>query len=293
MDWPFLWELFHFAILSALFAGLVCPLVGAFLLVRRTGFYGVTLPQFAACGVAFGYALLPWWLAHVGLGGHSLETALESPHALRNYSLAWGGLFTFGALAAFLTLGRRRPELESARLAAGFAIATAVTILFAQRAPTGREFIEQLLRGEILTVDVHEFETLAVAYGVVLILFLLCHRDLLLVSFDPDTARVLGKPVARWEALLLLLTGLTVSAGALIVGPVVLFGLLVLPPLAAQGLARSMRGFYLWAAGLGVAGSTGGLAVSFSMDWPLGPAVCAVAACELGLAWAAARVLGR
>ena len=43
--------------------------------------------------------------------------------------------------------------------------------------------------------------------------------------------------------LLLLLTGLTVSASALIIGPVTLFGLLVLPPLAARSLARSMIAF--------------------------------------------------
>ena len=142
MDWDLLFELFRWAILAALLAGVVCPLVGGFLLVRRTGFYGVALPQFAACGVAFGYALLPWWLANVGLGGMSIEDALDSPHSVRNYCLAWGAAFTFGGLLALLALGRRK-EMESGRLAAAFALATAATILFAGAAPTGREFVEQ------------------------------------------------------------------------------------------------------------------------------------------------------
>lgn len=286
MDWAFLWELFRWAILAALLAGVVCPLVGVFLLVRRTGFYGVALPQFAACGVAFGYALLPWWIANVGLAGLGIEEALESPHSVRNYCLAWGAAFTFGGLLALLVVGRRK-EMESGRLAAAFALATAATILFAMAAPTGREFIEQLLRGEILTVDVHEFETLAVAWGLVLVLFALFHHDLLLASFDADTARVLKKRVAAWEALLFLMTGLTVSAGALVVGPVVLFGLLVIPPYAAHGVARSMRGFYALAVAFGLVAAAGGLYVSFRFDWPLGPSVCAAAGATLVPAWIA------
>jgi ABC-type Mn2+/Zn2+ transport system permease subunit len=37
----------------------VCPLVGAHLLLRRRVFLGLTLPQIAACGVAFTF-----WLSH-------------------------------------------------------------------------------------------------------------------------------------------------------------------------------------------------------------------------------------
>jgi ABC-type Mn2+/Zn2+ transport system permease subunit len=291
MDWALVWELFRWAILAALLAGMVCPLVGAFLLVRRTGFYGVALPQFAACGVAFGYALLPWWIAHVGLGGLAMEEALASPHSVRNYCLAWGAAFTFGGLLALLVSGRSA-ALEGGRLAAAFALASAATILFAMAAPTGREFVEQLLRGEILTVDVHEFETLAVAWGLVLSGFALFHRDLLLVSFDPDTARVLGRRVVAWEGLLFLLTGLTVSAGALVVGPVVLFGLLVIPPYAAHGVARSMRALYVLSIAFGLAAAAGGLYVSFRLDWPLGPSVCAAAGATLVPAWVAGRVRG-
>ena len=64
LTWAEVFEYFGFAIAACLIAGLVCPLVGTFLLVRRTGFYGIALPQFAATGVAFGFAVLPWWPIH-------------------------------------------------------------------------------------------------------------------------------------------------------------------------------------------------------------------------------------
>ncbi len=292
LDLALIWELFGYAILSALFAGVVCPLVGCFLLVRRTGFYGVALPQFAAAGVAFGWAL-PVWLMAAGWTEIDLEVAqLETPHAVQNYLLVIAALFTFGGHAALLLVDRRK-ETETGRVAAAFAVASAATVLLASVSPHGGEVIDQLLRGEILTADLHEFETIGSAYLVVLLLFGAFRRDLLLASFDPDVARILGKRVRRLESLLVLMIGLTVSVGVLIVGPVVLFGLLVLPPLAAQSLARSMRYFYALSAALGVAAVLVGVVVSFWLDWALGPAVVAVAGVQLALVYAAGRLRSR
>ena len=277
-----IWALFGFAILSALLAGGTCPLVGSFLLVRRTGFYGVALPQFAAAGVALGWAL-PVWAFAAGWSEIDLElTELEHPHAVKNYLLGMAALATFGGLGVLLAAGRRK-ETETGRVAAAFALANAATILLASVSPHGGEVIDQLLGGEILTVDLHEFETIAIAYLVVIGLTLHHRRDLLLVSFDRDTAQVLGKNAGRLEGLLLIVTGITVSVGAIVVGPVVLFGLLVLPPLAAQGLARSMRGFLWLASALGVLSAALGVLVSFRFDWSLGPAVVVCAGAILAL----------
>ena len=166
-------------------------------------------------------------------------------------------------------------------MAAAFALASAATILFAHVSPTGEIFVSGLLKGEILAVGAHELETLGVALGTTLAGIALLHRDFLVVSFDRESAIVLGKRATAIEAALTALIGLTVSAGTLTVGPVVLFGLLVLPPLAARGLARSMASFYWIAAGLGLAAAAGGVWASFTLDWPLGPAVVVVAATTL------------
>jgi len=280
VSWGLIWELFHYAILGSALAGIVCPVLGCLLLVRRTGFYGIALPQFAAAGVTFGWAL-PIWGAALGWAPIDLEaTALENPHAVKNYLLLLAGLFTFGGMFVLLLFGKHR-ETETGRVAAAFAIANAATILLASVTPHGAEVVDQLLRGEILTADLHEFETIAIAYGAVLLALIAFHRKIVLVSFDRETALVLGLPVKRIEGHLLILTGITVAVGVLIVGPIVLFGLLVIPPLAARHLARSMVGFFVLAAAFGLLASLGGILVSFYLDWPLGPALVAVAGIEL------------
>lgn len=270
-------DLFRFALSAALIAGLVCPLIGVFLFLRRTSFYGIALPQFAAAGVVFGFVLLPWWASHVGLGEVSLEVALSDTHAVMNYHLAWAAVFTFGGLFALVWLGRRGGS-EIGRVAAAFAIANAATYVFGRLSPVGRSFVDELLAGEILGVGRHELETVGVLLGAVLVCVGVFGRELVLVSFDREFALVLGKRVVGFETLLNALTGVTVAAGTMTLGPTILFGLIVLPPLAARAFARSMGGFLLYSALFGVLAVVGGVLVSFEWDFPLGASVVAVAA---------------
>ncbi len=274
-------ELFRYALAAALVAGLVCPLVGGWLLVRRTSFYGITLPQFATAGVVFGFMLLPWWIEAIGLGGLSVDEALSDSHAAMNFHLAWASAFTFGGLAFLVWLGRRGVGSEIGRVAAAFAIANAATVIFGRLAPAGRSFVDELLSGEILGVGVHQLEVLAAFYGLVLALLVFFRHDFLLVSFDRDLAFVLGKRVTAFELLLISMIGVTVSVGTMIFGPTLLFGLLVVPPLVARQWARSMSGFQALSAGLGLLSVVSGVLVSFEFDLPLGAAIVGASALML------------
>ncbi len=280
-EWIDRLDLFRYAVAAALVAGVVCPLVGCALFLRRTSFYGITLPQFATAGVVFGFILLPWWIETIGLGGVTVDAALSNSHAAMNFHLAWASAFTFGGLLALVLLGRRGQGSETGRVAASFALASAATVLLGRLAPAGKAFVDELLSGEVLSVGVHQLEVLAGFYLAVLAALALFRHDFLLVSFDRDLAHVLGKRVTLLELGLITITGVTVSVGTMIFGPTLLFGLLVIPPLAARQWARSMQGFQLLSAGLGVLSVALGVFASFELDLPLGAAVVGASALTL------------
>ncbi len=61
------------SIYVSLLVGLVCPLVGVYLVVRRLIFMGVALPQISSCGIAFAFSLQAWGIiAHVHESEHRL-----------------------------------------------------------------------------------------------------------------------------------------------------------------------------------------------------------------------------
>ncbi len=271
------WEFFRWSILAILVAGTVLPLIGSWLFVRRTSFHGLALPQFAASGVALGFLLLPWFVGQGMFGGLPLEEVAADTHDALNYHLAFAALGTFVGLGLLVLVGDRLGT-ESARVAGAFAVANAVTILCAHASPLGEIFVHGILTGESLVVGVHEFETLAAVLILGAALLIWRHHDLVLVSLDRETAAVLGRPVRRLEALLVAVTGLSVSVGTMSVGPMILFGLLVLPPLGARPFARSMPGFLGLSAALGGLAALLGLTASFRIDLPMAPCVVAAAA---------------
>jgi len=281
-------ELFRWPLLSTLCAALVLPSIGAFLLVRRTSFHGIVLPQFAAAGVVFAYAILGWWIETIGLGGLTLEDALHDPHAASTFGLVWGAVFTLGGILLLVLAGRQGGS-ESARAAAFFATASAAVLVFGRLSPIGRGPVDELLAGEVLGVGLHDFEVQAVAFALSAALLAWFGRDLLLTSYDRDAAIVLGKRATAFEALFHGIVGLAVAAGTLTLGPILVFGLIVVPPLAARPWARSMSGFVTIATVFGVLAAILGEFAALEWDLPLGPSVVLAAALFL----APARLAGR
>lgn len=274
-------SLFRWSLSAAFAAGVACPIAGVFLFVRRTSFQGIALPQCATAGVVFGFAILPWWVANIGLGDLAIEAALSDTHAAMNYHFAWAALFTLVGLALLVLTSRRQVGSEIGRVAALFALANAATYLFGRLSPIGKGHADELLSGEVLGIGPHEFETLAIVLGASLAVLLWFRHDFVLASFDREMAFVLGKRVGRLELALNVVIGLVVAVGTMTLGPTMLFGLLVLPPFAARRWARSMTHFFVLAGAIGIAAVLLGTVASFEFDLPLGPSISAAAGLAL------------
>jgi len=267
--------LFQNAILGGLGVALLCSLLGIYLVLRRLVLIGVALPQASAAGIA-----AVFWLTGHGHGGSS-ET-----HAL---ALAGSLAATFGALA-LLVVGRRDEGIPAEwGIGVLFAISSAATILFVAINPTGDIEMASLLRGELLTITDADLRVLgSVLFGVGA-LFFLFRRDLLLTSFDAEFSRTLGRNPVRYDLLLYFLIGGGIALGVITAGPLVVFGFLVLPSLAALRVASGLGSAFAISALLAAASFLGGFALSYQADLPAGPVCVAVAAAG----WAASSALVR
>jgi ABC-type Mn2+/Zn2+ transport system permease subunit len=244
----------------SLLIGLVCPLIGSFLVLRRLVFLGVALPQISSCGIAFAFALHAWHIVP------HLEDSSER-------ALAFGGSFAFtlAALVALTLLQRRSPGLGDSRIGTAYVLCGAWSILLLVKNPYGQHGLLERLRGEIIAISNTDLTMTAVALAVVAIVVTVFRKEFLLVSFDPEMALTLRKNVLGWDGLLFLLIGITVSMSVLTVGPVVTFGFLLLPPLIARTLARSMTQLFVFSSVVGVVGAFVGFCLAYRWDVPVGP----------------------
>ena len=246
LPWPFDRGYLQLALVAGVVVGAVAPLVGGFLVQRRMSLLGDGIGHVAFAGVAAGLLTGTWpvWTALVAavLAALGIE-----------WLRARGGTSGDLALAVFFYGG----------IAAG-------AVLASRAAAVGRPAnVLPYLFGSILTVTVSDVVTVLVMGALTVAVILLIGRALLAIAVDEETARVAGLPVDALNALLAVLTAVTVVAAMRVVGLLLVAAMLVLPIATARPLVRSFRATLALAAAVGVASVVLGLAAA--RVWGLAP----------------------
>jgi len=270
------------SIYTSVLVGLACPLVGVFLVVRRLVFMGVALPQISSTGVAVALSL-PMWFGFK-LSDHSSQSA----HTLAFIGSITFSLFAILALAFMERRGRGQPE---GRLGTAYVVSSALSILLLAKNPYGEIGWLDMLKGEVITISNADLILTAAALALVVLTLGLFHKELLLVSFDRETAIILRKNVIFWDVLLYVVIGLTVSMAVLSVGPLIAFGFLLIPALTAHLFARTMRRFTLLASVIGGTAAFIGFCIAYAWDLPVGPTDVVLLGMIYGVSWIVTRIV--
>lgn len=270
------------ALYGGLVIGLVAPLVGVYLLARRMVFLGVALPQISTAGVAGAFI----W--HAFFHGHPDRDINDFAIALVGSSF-----LTFAVILTLALLERRSRGLLEGRIGALYALAGAATILLLASDRITEIGVLNLLKGEIIAIPDAELLILVLGYGVILVVLSLFHKELVLVSVDREMAVSLGKRVVVWDLVLFGVIGVAISLGVLVVGPLVMFGFLIVPPMIAGRLTVGMRDISIVASVLGACIALVGFAAAYKLDWPAGPTDVALAGVVLAgvTVWQALRTM--
>ena len=274
-----IWTFMKEGVVISVVVAVVLPWVGAILAARRTSVLGVAVPQFSAAGIALGLALLPWFPSFQ-------REFLDHGHPPLEYLFAFAASAAALALVAFTAIaGKQGKALADSQVAAGFATASAFALIALEWAPAGSSLVETLQRGSVVVADMHSLWVVLIVDGLALLALALFSTGILLVSFDRDMATVLGHRPGLYEFVWNLIVGASIGVGVMTIGPVLVFGLLFIPPLAARQFATSMRAYLSLAVVLAIVPIAVSWPVSFSLDMPYGPtATVSLAIWAVGLA---------
>lgn len=241
------------ALVAGLAVGLVGAYLGVFVVLRRVVFVGMALAQFSSAGVALGLLL-------------GLAPLLGSI-----------GMMLVGVFLLSLRWSPRKVRQDTV-IGLGYVLASAVTILLLAKNPRGETQLLDLLSGNIITVTRADTFLTITALIVVFVLHRLFAKELLFVSFDPDTAQAAGYHTRLWETLLTLSIGVAIAFSIHAVGILLTFGTLVIPAVSALLLTRRISHTFTLAALFGAVPIPLGLYFSFIWDLSPGALIVAISA---------------
>ncbi len=249
------------ALLAGLVVGLVAPLIGTFLVLRRFAFFADTLAHTALLGVALGV----------------LVNILPSLAAL--------GVCTLAAVSVEqLRVRRRLPSDAMLALFLSGSLALALVLISVARGFNVN--ILGYLFGSITTIQDADLWVTVVLGGFALLVVLAFYKELLYISFDEESARVSGLPVGGINLLLVVIAAATVALTMKIVGVLLVGALMVIPVLAAFQIARSFKSAMVLAVAFSLVSVIAGLISSFYLNVVAGGAIVLVALLFFGVSFA-------
>lgn len=253
------------AFIASLIVGAVCAYLGVYVVLRRVVFVGAALAQVSSAGV-----------------GLAMCTGRD-PSLL---SL----VLTLGGVAAFSVKSRDRRTTQESLIGIGYAVASALAVLFVAKSAQGEAHMLDVLSGNILTVTPHEVWLMAVAGIAAIAVHTVLDKQFLFSMFDSETAQASGIRAGWWDLLFFLILGVIISLAIRLAGTLLVFAFLVVP--AVTGLLLSQRLGRVCAIAIGSASLATiiGLYASVKMDLPSGPAIVAVLFVVLLVAWLIAKV---
>lgn len=235
--------------------------LGLHVLLREVIFVDLALAQIAALGSVV-----------------ALVAAHQEPGSPASYAFSLGATLV-GAAIFSLTRMRRGRVPQEAVIGITFVVASAASLLLADRAPEGAEQIKELLAGAILWVSWKEVGSVALVYAAVGLFHFLLRRRFILISENADEAFARGWKLRLWDFLFYASFGLVITLSVEMAGVLLVFSFLVAPAIIALALTGSWPVRILVANAVGVLASAVGLFASYRWDLPSGPAIV----CTLGL----------
>ena len=237
----------------AILVGIICSLVGSYLMVQRLALLGDAISHSVLPGLAIAFVL-----------GANIYIGAFIAGVLSTIVIAW--------------IRTRSPIKEDAAMGIVFSAFFALGIVLITLIQKDNKIdLNHFLFGNILSVTMQEVRDTAIIAAIVIFAVVVLFKELLFYTFDPQGAQASGLPVNLLNFGLMLLIALTIVASLKTVGVILVLSLLITPGATAYLLVKRLHNVMLLGAVIGVCSSVSGMYLSYWYNLPSGPAIVLVA----------------
>lgn len=240
------------SLVVAVLVGLLCAVVGSYLMVQRLALLGDAISHSVLPGLAIAFML-----------GMNIFVGAFIAGILSTMAIAW--------------IRTRSPIKEDAAMGIVFSAFFALGITLITLIQKDNKIdLNHFLFGNILGVTRQEVVDTALIAAFVLAVVVLLYKELLFYTFDPLGAKAVGLPVNLLNFGLMVLIALTIVASMKTVGVILVLSLLITPGATAYLLVKRLHQVMLLGAAIGVTSSISGMYLSYAYNLPSGPAIVLV-----------------
>jgi manganese/iron transport system permease protein len=249
---PLQYEFMQRGMIAAILVGIVCAVVGSYVVLRGMAFFGDALAHTILPGIALGYLIsggaresLFWWalgtavVAALGIGALSKNTEIREDTAI---GIIFAGMFALG-IALISTVRSYAVDLS------------------------------HFLFGDVLSVSPQSLWLIVIFGGLVLLIIFAFYKEFLTLSFDPILAATLRLPVGPLNNLLLSLIAVTVAVSLQTVGVALMVAMLITPAATAYLLTRRLSQMMLLGTAFASFSGVIGLYLSYYLSIASGAAI--------------------
>jgi len=247
------------AFFAGIMLGVLAPLIGSIVVIRRLSFIADTLGHFSLVGVSLSLFLT-----------FSLGNTLfaDKPLYLGIIFSVVGGLL----IEMFRRYYKSYKEISMPIV---MSLGTAVSaIFFSLSNKVGSLF--NYLFGSILTVTDYYIVVIAVTALVVIVLYLIFVRQIISVSFEEGNAKFLGINLGVFQLIFIIVLSVVVSILLEAAGVLLISSMMIIPVAAAMKVGWSYRSTTIISILFSELSVFLGLWVSYSFDIPSGAAIVSV-----------------
>lgn len=249
---------------AAVMVGIVCAVVGTYVVLRGMAFFGDAVAHAILPGIAVGYLVgggarqpLFWWalvsavVTSLGIGAISRSTRIREDTAI---GIIFAGMFALGVVL--------------------ISTVSSYTVDLAH-----------FLFGDILAVGAADLRLTAIFGGLVLVVVIAFYKEFLVLSFDPILAATLRLPVRSFDYLLLVLIAVTIVVSLQTVGVALMVAMLVTPAASAYLLTRRLPVMMALAALIAALSGVVGLYLSYFLSIASGAAIVLTCTAVFIIVW--------
>ena len=251
-------EFMQNAIMAGFLTSIVCGVIGMFVVTKRLVFIsgGISHASFAGLGIAHYLSINPVYGA--------IASAILSAIALGSVQ-------------------RENIQRNDTLIGVLWAVGMAIGILFIHITPGYSPNLMSYLFGNILMVSRSDLWLIFFLDIFIILIIGIFYKEFIALSFDEEFLSTQGMPTAWLYILLLVLIALTVVMLIQVVGIILVIALLSIPPAISLELIKNFKIAMILSMIIGIVITLGGLAISYSMNIPSGPAIILLGAALLVL----------